>query len=299
MATAVLQPSFMNRVSKFGEAAASMVWADLHEGNGTVTSTGDGSLAVWLTVETKGIYAPLDQAHYDLLSRVVIIIDKSTLPAGAIIQSAVLRLYTLDIGYYGSSPWPTSWGLAVVTASPASNSAIAATDFSAFGDTLLTNSVPSSELLLENEYYDFTFNVAGLAYLNSEVGVIRLGLRESVYDIADEEPVYQFNSGCNAQFKTSITLPVVTVVYETVFDIDGTVIDGGGNPVPGVEVYLTGEVETSDITDENGGYSFPDLAPGPYSICINQMLPIIIRDVNDALNSLDIKRSATFLGKGE
>ncbi len=51
-------------------------------------------------------------------------------------------------------------------------------------------------------------------------------------------------------------------------DISGNVVYYNlTTPVPNVTVELTGDYSASDITDENGAYSFEDLFPGDFTIC--------------------------------
>jgi hypothetical protein len=171
------------RVSMYGEGFTSMGWSALRDGAGSATyTTDDVFIAFWLLSSTT-------ENEYRLLSRSILLFDKSSLPAGAHINSGVLRIKTLDY----SNDWGIPFGLTVVTSNPASNTAVVPGDYTTLGEVALSNTIPSTELALENEYYEFTFNATGLAILNGAGSIIKLGIRETEYDIANIAPEWDSN----------------------------------------------------------------------------------------------------------
>ena len=63
----------------------------------------------------------------------------------------------------------------------------------------------------------------------------------------------------------SDTASVDIEVIDPVLELSGTVTGEGGNPLPGVEVALSGDETDTDTTDDEGHYSF-ELAPGDYTV---------------------------------
>ena len=105
--------------------------------------------------------------------------DTSTLPVGCVITSATLtlRYYDKKNDLTGSTP-----AIAVVEATLASHAAVGMADYGTAGTDLLSDSIAYAAWTSGDR--TFTFNAAGLAYIN-KTGYTDISICEVNYDIAD------------------------------------------------------------------------------------------------------------------
>ncbi len=116
------------------------------------------------------------------LSRIILLFDTSSLPNGAIIVEASLRVYVHNFSdTLGANPT-----FNVFTSNPASNTALVPADYSQLGNAPLATPIAFADIV-GNAYNTFTLNAAGRALIN-KAGITKLGIREASYDALDIEP---------------------------------------------------------------------------------------------------------------
>jgi len=145
-------------------------WSAIHDaGSGTAINTGNGYISA--EVDTGPVYA---------IHRYLCPIDTSALGATATITGATLKIYTL-----GDVLPEHEFNAAIVATTPASNTAIALADYSAFGATVGSDIVS----LGASTDYTFTFNATGLDWIN-KTGYTQIGIRNHRNDISNVAPSY-------------------------------------------------------------------------------------------------------------
>jgi hypothetical protein len=128
------------------------------------------------------------------ISRVGMVFDTSALPDTCTITGATLK----------TTCWSKSDGLVctpnvcLYSFSPASEAALAITDYALFGAVALSNAVAYADWPTDKSQATFTLNATGLALI-SKTGNTCLGLRNASYDVADTPPTWASNtsSSCN------------------------------------------------------------------------------------------------------
>ena len=111
--------------------------------------------------------------------------------------------------------------LNLYSASPNSDTEIVAGDYDSLGTTAYATAI-SFETIAGNDWSTFTLNPTGLAALQSAIssgGVFRIGLRESIYDAANEAPVWGSNQDAYVTFYSADfsedDAPTLTITYAT------------------------------------------------------------------------------------
>jgi len=179
------------------------------------TGTGVGSISNnpgstdWATVRnavsgsgtnvgTGYVEAAIDTgaANVKYCARYLCPIDTSALGSTATITGATLKIYTAGDAVH-------NFDAVVVATTPASNTAIAFSDYSAFGTTLQSNVVQMGAAT----DYTFTLNATGLLLIN-KTGYTQIGLRNNKYDIEAQSPDYYDYTTILFQSSKYITLTV-------------------------------------------------------------------------------------------
>jgi len=153
-------------------------FAALRGGSGN--SSDDASAGM----EFVRLQASATSNQYAALYRSVLLFDTSSLTAAASISSAVLSLY----GTFKNDPAGWAPSLDIYSSAPASNTAIAASDYGSFGTTSYTGA-PISYASWAATYNDFTLNASGRAAI-ATTGVSKFGAREATYDVANVAPTW-------------------------------------------------------------------------------------------------------------
>ena len=143
------------------------------------------------------------------LSRGVLLFDTSSLPNDAVITAAEIQLYiTYKVNNHNQS-------INVVSSTPASNTALAATDYpvASFGSTDFVAVDTNINDLTINTYNVFALNAAGIANIDVS-GVSKFAVRLS--DDIDDTPISGYTSGDSyISFSTaeSSNKPKLVVTY--------------------------------------------------------------------------------------
>lgn len=179
MATATIYPSLDGWVGNNDNTAD--LWSVIRGASGSGWSVDESSeFATGLQ-----IYGDLSGGsnNYNYFKRSIFVFDTSSIGL-AHITSATLKIKV----HTGASPSDTdSSSLSLVSASPASDSSLAATDYeiTKFGSTKLAADIAISSLSA-GSFFTFTLNSSGLAHINT-VGKTRFGVRID-HDVDNNEP---------------------------------------------------------------------------------------------------------------
>ena len=123
--------------------------------------------------------------QFQVLGRTIYIFDTSSIPDTDTITSATFSLYgnlkTIGVG------WGISPSIDVYLATPASDAAIVATDFTQIGTTSQTGSALAYASFSTTGYNDFILNATGISNI-SKTGNTRFGTREATYDVPNVDP---------------------------------------------------------------------------------------------------------------
>jgi len=179
-------------------------WSAIRNGSGTSASaTGTSS--------NLGIQASNVSNKFNAIARLFFIFDTSSIPVDATVTSATLYITptsrTTTIG--GSS-------FAVSNTTTGSNTNISSSDYALVGDTVLSNSINTSSLVI-NSLNPFTLNSTGLTNI-TKGGITKLAVRENSYDIPDIAPTW-VSSGralitvAMIEYGSAPRRPYLTVTY--------------------------------------------------------------------------------------
>lgn len=165
---------------KVGRGLVSESWATIRAGAGNDKDDSAG---------TSGLLVQIRPASatnmFAFLYRSILLFDTSALGAGVTISAATVSLYV-------ASKSDTA-GLApssdIYTSTPASNTALAISDFSQIGSTSQTGSAKPYASHTVGAYNDFTLNAAGLGNVSTS-GVSKFGWRFSTYDVDGTSPTW-------------------------------------------------------------------------------------------------------------
>jgi len=117
--------------------------------------------------------------------RGLFLFDTSALTSAANISAAQLSLYVNII----TDNLVASPNADIYTATPASNTALAATDYSQVGSTSQTGSPRTFASMTASAYNAFTFNATGIGNV-SKTGVSKFGIRNANFDVANVAPAW-------------------------------------------------------------------------------------------------------------
>jgi hypothetical protein len=232
-----------------GEASHNQTtsWATVRAGAGNSSSY---TANVNLVGEVKGT-----SPNWEAINRLFALYDTSALPDGDTIDSAVNN-------YTGSSTPDFNNDFAesasLTSSNPASNTAIANSDYGTLGTTLFAASILFSNIVHDDATVTvFTLNAAGLAAIDA-TGTTKFGIR-TLSDLSDSEPSGATNDMSRVWFHMeeetvpgdrrpnlviTHTTPPAAVITGTVGDgaTEQEVRDGGGTII----VTLTGETWVAD-----------------------------------------------------
>lgn len=218
-------------------AQFNVTWATILGGAGSAPTNADNANTALLFYITSGTAA----GQWRGLTRGVFLFDTSSLPDAAVVTSATISLYTYSkLDQLSATP-----GVAIYGSTPASNTALADTDYVNVGNTALSSTVAWGDIT-EGGYTVFTLNATGRAAI-STTGVSKFSSRMPVYDVAATEPPWvagikstgvNFYTADNGSNKPTLTLTYAlppTVTTSTTYYKDspnsavavGTVISNG------------------------------------------------------------------------
>jgi hypothetical protein len=197
-------------------------WATVHDATAGTSVSDSGTSA-----NAARILAAPNTDRWDQIARSAFLFDTSALTAAATVSSATLAIYGANIASPGDGLFasPTA---GIVSATPASNTALATADFDQFGTTDFATRLTTWST---SDYNTFTLNAAGLAAI-SLTGITKTGLRVGP-DIDDSPPAWQdsYEMTRAARFAESTGTsqdPKLVVTYTlprsagNVFDLSGT-----------------------------------------------------------------------------
>lgn len=119
--------------------------------------------------------------EWDILTRFLHLFDTSSIDSGDAIDSGVYSVWIT------AEEHPHGGSIVGCASNPASNTAVAAGDFDAFGDTKFTNEQVLSSITT-GQYTNLTLNTPGKAAVDKD-GITKLGIRH-VFDIEDSAPTW-------------------------------------------------------------------------------------------------------------
>jgi hypothetical protein len=162
------------------ETAGGLVWRDGVNETFTNIRTGAGT-GLWEGTG-GGLYlgATSTSSQYSELHRGIFIFDTSLIGSTSTITSATLSLYGLTANYKGNGLGLSAAhaGLALVSASPASDTNLANSDYGTLGSTRFATDFAYADWTAST-YNVITLNAAGLAAIN-KTGNTRIGMRWAV-----------------------------------------------------------------------------------------------------------------------
>ncbi len=184
--------------------AVSGTWAAVRDGAGNAATDDATSFLLILEADTV-----LDR--WFNMSRGIMLFDTSSIPAGAAIISARLRLYVetkADTNF--------SQSVNVVASTPASNTALVNADYGQLAATAFITAATIASLTT-SAYNNLTLNATGLAAI-TRAGITKLGLRLSS-DFNNVEPAWVNGGMANVRISTAeavaLQRPILEVTYDT------------------------------------------------------------------------------------
>lgn len=154
-------------------------WATILAGAGTTSA--DSSAFE----ELIQIWASTTSNTWRLNRRAIFLFDTSALGASATITAAVMSVFGKDKSD-GLSITPD---LDAYTSTPASNTALAASDYPNLGTVSQTGSPITYSGWSTSAYNDFTFNATGIGNI-SKTGISKFGVRNANYDVSGTIPTW-------------------------------------------------------------------------------------------------------------
>lgn len=152
-------------------------WATMIGAAGDLADDSTGSAALRLFAYWT------DGSNYRQNGRTIVLFDTSSVPDTDTIDSAVLSMYVID----KTDPASKTPNSDVYTSTPASNTAIATTDYAQTGSTSQTGSPVAYSSMTASAYSDFTFNATGRGNV-SKTGVSKFSVKNANYDAAATAP---------------------------------------------------------------------------------------------------------------
>lgn len=160
-------------------SSAISTWSGIRDGVGTGFDD--------TTLQNYVIYIQSDflADTYRKIIRGIFLFNTSSIGAGSTITAAVLSLYGI------AKTDPAGWtpNIDIYTSNPASNTALAAADYTTLGTTSQTGSPITYANFTNSVYNDFTFNATGISNI-SKTSISKFGVRNANYDAANTPPTY-------------------------------------------------------------------------------------------------------------
>jgi hypothetical protein len=187
-------------------AAVNETFGTIRAGAGNQHDDVGGGMAVRLLAS-----ASTDQ--YENMERLIALFDTSSLTSSATISAATFSLY----GFSSGNLLGGTQGIAIVASTPASNTALANSDFSQLGSTRFATDLAIGSMSTSG-YNDFALNASGIANI-SKTGISKFGARITA-DIDNTAPTWGSAEQARANFRTADTSgtsqdPQLVVTYST------------------------------------------------------------------------------------
>ena len=158
---------------------AQVVWSTVHD------AAGNGSSDVSPGDELATVQSGAQTNKYVKIVRSIFLFDTSSLPDADTISATALSIY--GFGKQDALGWASTYN--VYTSTPASNTALANSDYAQIGTT--TQATAKAYANWVNGYNDFTLNATGIGNV-SKTGVSKFGLRGS-HDAANSPGTWSAN----------------------------------------------------------------------------------------------------------
>lgn len=131
--------------------------------------------ATSIDVKLQSVYDGVDCFCYlELIDRGVFLFDTSALTAGAVVSAATMSIYVTSKA--NSDNDGTDY-IAVISTTPASNTALVGNDFNNVGGTNFTDSPPDITAITTATYTNITLNASGIAAV-ATAGITKFALQE-------------------------------------------------------------------------------------------------------------------------
>jgi len=162
-----------------GQDSNSATWAAIRDGAGNQVADSATNNFIW--IRSGGT-----PSTWNNISRLIFLFNASSLPDNTTIASAVLSLYgSAKVDSLNISP-----AVNIYSSNPASNVALAASDYTLLGTTAFSTAITYANWSISG-YNNFTLNSSGIAAI-SKTGVSKFGARESNYDVPNVTPAYTY-----------------------------------------------------------------------------------------------------------
>ena len=189
------------------------------------------------------IFSSASTNNWSQICRAILLFDTSALGAGCTILSATLHLTgCAKVDNLGITPSINIYG-----ATPASNTALAATDYANVGSTPFCDTEITYASFNNGSWNIFALNVAGLAAIDSE-GISKFSIRNANYDVSGTPPTWASANYSQMGFysgDSSHSRPYLAVTYKGI----PTISTQSMSDVVGDTATGNGTVE--DLSDDN------------------------------------------------
>lgn len=156
---------------------ANQTWAEVHDGAGSGANTEQETGMIHISAFTN-------PNRWDAIHRLILTFPTTSIPPGALILDAKLRLYATTITIEGGN-MPS---VAVYQAYPDTFNDLIPADYNHIYATPLSD-IQTFFSLTINQYFTLTLNPAGLAFVIPD-GITELALREASYDAPNSPPLW-------------------------------------------------------------------------------------------------------------
>jgi len=201
----------VRRIVVAGEA-----WSSIRTGAGTnYDDTSNLDYVFYIDSDT-------DTDEWNRNDRAMFLFDTSSLDDDVTIDSATLSIY----GESKNDNLSITPNVNVVSANPASNTAIEASDYVDFGSTVFSTAIAYADISTSG-YNDFALNASGLSNI-SKTGISKFGILNQNYDIDNSGPSWSSNVVSNFRVQMAETTgtsqdPKLVIVY-TPSSVDDEII---------------------------------------------------------------------------
>lgn len=229
-----------------------IIWANLRNAVGSDAFDTNAEDGIWFDSNAS------DHTWYDL-GRDIILFDTSALDIpGISIETATLSLY----GSSKDDSLSVAPNINIYTSNPASNTALAPSDYSTLGDIALSDPISYADWSVLG-YNNFVINDLTKIATN---GVSKFGVRNANYDVANIEPAWTPNSGSFIYFwfseKGDGYKPKLTVTYTLVDTKDfGSVSDS-------TTYYAKGSAPNNPVQDSDCTFTLSNDSNGSIKVLI-------------------------------